>query len=91
MSAKGYSAQIQAVPQNPALTQVSSTNVQPVAMGQPEWMYTPQQVTLDSNSPGVCLPQILLRGLMDTGADVTVISHSAWPPTWPKALLGQAI
>ena len=41
--------------------------------------------------PGASPPQIQLRGLIDTGADVTVISLPACPPTWLMAPLGQAI
>lgn len=34
---------------------------------------------------------IRLQGLIDTGADVTVISHSVWPSTWPLDPVGTPV
>lgn len=36
-------------------------------------------------------PQIQLRGLIDTGTDVTIISILAWPPTWALIPAGSSI
>ncbi|TRZ14573.1 hypothetical protein HGM15179_012529 [Zosterops borbonicus] len=33
--------------------------------------------------PGVTLPEIRLRGLLDTVTDITIISLATWPPEWP--------
>ncbi|OWK53814.1 Endogenous retrovirus group K member 8 Pol protein [Lonchura striata] len=33
--------------------------------------------------PGATPSEIRLRGLLDSGADVTVLSLAAWPPDWP--------
>lgn len=35
--------------------------------------------------------QVILNGIIDTGADVTVISQAKWPPQWPLAAVPQAL
>lgn len=35
--------------------------------------------------------QITLTGILDTGADATVISKAKWPPTWPLTQGPQAL
>lgn len=35
--------------------------------------------------------QIELSGIIDTGADVTVISQAKWPPRWPLANVSQVL
>ncbi|XP_058719390.1 uncharacterized protein LOC131592124 [Poecile atricapillus] len=49
------------------------------------------QMTCTLSLPTASPPQIQLRGLIDTGADVTIISFSAWPPSWPLTPMGSAI
>nr|XP_041567114.1 uncharacterized protein LOC115490991 [Taeniopygia guttata] len=41
--------------------------------------------------PGASPSRIHLQGLIDTGADVTVVSASVWPPKWPLDSVGVAI
>ncbi|KAL2296381.1 hypothetical protein Nmel_015694 [Mimus melanotis] len=33
--------------------------------------------------PGATSPKIQLHGLLDTGANVTILPLTAWPPEWP--------
>jgi len=33
----------------------------------------------------------MLNGIIDTGADVTVISQAKWPPQWPLAKVSQTL
>lgn len=49
------------------------------------------QVTCTLILPNAQLPKLQLRGLIDTGTDVTNISFPAWPPAWPLAPVGSAI
>lgn len=35
--------------------------------------------------------KVVLNGIIDTGADVTVISQAKWPPLWPLANVSQAL
>ncbi|XP_017587546.1 PREDICTED: endogenous retrovirus group K member 9 Pol protein-like isoform X1 [Corvus brachyrhynchos] len=49
------------------------------------------QVMCNLILPNAQPPKILLQGLIDTGADMTVVSFSAWPPRWPLAPAGSAI
>lgn len=35
--------------------------------------------------------QVVLNGIIDTEADVTVISQAKWPPQWPLANVSQAL
>lgn len=35
--------------------------------------------------------QIRLKGLIDRGSDVIIISASAWPPSWPTMPVGSAV
>ncbi|KAL2303316.1 hypothetical protein Nmel_010783, partial [Mimus melanotis] len=49
------------------------------------------QMVCTLSVPAANPPQIQLRGFLYMGADVTVISYSAWPPMWPIAPVGQAI
>ncbi|XP_054043331.1 uncharacterized protein LOC128903339 [Rissa tridactyla] len=35
--------------------------------------------------------QVILNGIIDTGADVTVISQAKWPPQWPLAAVPQVL
>lgn len=44
-------------------------------------------LTLPEASPS----HIWLQCLIDTGANVSIISFSAWPPTWPLTSAGSAI
>lgn len=41
--------------------------------------------------PGAHPPKIELPGLIDRGADMTVISLSLWLPVWPLTPMGQSI
>lgn len=49
------------------------------------------QMMCTLSMPRASLPQIPLHSLIDSGADVSVISFSAWPPEWPLALVRPAI
>lgn len=35
--------------------------------------------------------RVVLNGIIDTGADVTVISQAKWPPQWPLANVSQTL
>lgn len=35
--------------------------------------------------------QIKVSGMVDTGADTTIISANIWPPSWPTTPLGSAV
>jgi len=35
--------------------------------------------------------KVMLNGIIDTGADVTVISQAKWPPQWPLANVSQTL
>ncbi|RMC20160.1 hypothetical protein DUI87_01006 [Hirundo rustica rustica] len=41
--------------------------------------------------PGATPSEIHLRGLLDTGADVSILSLAAWPPQWPLTLAKTSI
>ncbi|RMC21841.1 hypothetical protein DUI87_02712 [Hirundo rustica rustica] len=40
---------------------------------------------------GATLSEIHLRGLLDTGVDVSILSLAAWPPQWPLSLAQTSI
>ncbi|RMC20979.1 hypothetical protein DUI87_01834 [Hirundo rustica rustica] len=40
---------------------------------------------------GATPSEIHLRGLLDTGADVSILSLAAWPPQWPLTLAKTSI
>ncbi|RMC19284.1 hypothetical protein DUI87_03891 [Hirundo rustica rustica] len=41
--------------------------------------------------PGATPSEIHLHGLLDTGADVSILSLAAWPPQWPLSLAKTSI
>ncbi|RMB89089.1 hypothetical protein DUI87_34547 [Hirundo rustica rustica] len=52
--------------------------------GRPEMLCTVSMV-------GAMPSEIHLRGLLDTGADVSILSLAAWPPQWPLSLAKTSI
>ncbi|RMC21364.1 hypothetical protein DUI87_02226 [Hirundo rustica rustica] len=63
------------------------------------WIYWAASASLDFcpdkvctlSIPGVTLSEICLRRLLDTGADITILSLAAWPPEWPLDLVQTSV